>query len=163
MRLSLPLCLVFFAGLSMHLPAIAQQVGAPAPDFTLESFDGRKITLSELKGKDVCIMMWASWCPYCKASMPDLNDYYQDAKKAGKQFEVIAVAIRDTQEKARKVYAERGMPYPTGLEDGNFEKLYPASRKTPTWVIIDKNGIVREISSGRAYRNDFQNMLSRVQ
>ena len=157
------LCLALLAGLSMHLPAIAQLVGAPAPDFTLDTFDGRKITLSELKGKDVCIMMWASWCPYCKASMPDLNDYYKDAKKSGKPFEVMAVAIRDTPEKARKVYTERGMPYPTGIEDANFEKLYPASRKTPTWVMVDKNGIVRDISSGRAYPNDFEMMFKKVQ
>ena len=162
MRRNLLLCLALLTGLSLHLPAIAQQVGAPAPDFTLDTFDGRKITLSELKGKDVCIMMWASWCPYCKASMPDLNDYYQSAKKAGKPFEIIAVAIRDTPEKARKVYTERGMPYPTGIEDGNFEKLYPASRKTPTWVVVDKNGIVRDISSGRAYRNDFEIMFNKA-
>ena len=95
-------------------PAFAQQVGSPAPEFTLETFDGRKVSLSELKGKEVCIMTWASWCPYCKASLPGLHDYYVDAKKAGRPVEILAVAIRDKPEKARQVFVERAMPYPTG-------------------------------------------------
>ena len=155
-------CLALLAGLSIHLPAIAQQVGSPAPDFTLETFDGRKILLSELKGKEVCIMTWASWCPYCKASMPGLQEYYEDARKSGKAVEILAVAIRDTPDKARQTYAERRMPYPAGIEDAAFEKLYPAARKTPTWVIVDKGGIVREVSAGRASRSEIESMMNKA-
>ena len=144
-------------------PAFAQQVGSPAPEFTLETFDGRKISLSELKGKEVCIMTWASWCPYCKASLPGLHDYYVDAKKAGRPVEILAVAIRDKPEKAKQVFVDRGMPYPTGIEDASFEKLYPASRKTPTWVIIDKGGIVRYIGAGQSSRSEIEGMMRRAQ
>ena len=150
-------------GFATSLPALSQQVGSPAPDFTLETFDGRKVTLSDLKGKEVCIMTWASWCPYCKASMPALNDYYVEAKKAGKPVEVLAVAIRDKPEKAKQVYLDRGLPYPTGIEDANFEKLYPASRKTPTWIVVDKNGIVRDVSVGKSLRNDIDSMMLKAQ
>ena len=144
-------------------PAFAQQVGSPAPDFTLETFDGRKVMLSELKGKEVCIMTWASWCPYCKASLPGLHDYYVEAKKAGRPVEILAVAIRDTPEKAKQTYVERAMPYPAGIGDAGFEKLYPAARKTPTWVIVDKNGIVREIGAGRASRSEIEAMMRKAQ
>ena len=163
MRRTLSLCLAALAGMSLHLPAMAQQVGAPAPDFTLETFDGRKVTLSELKGKEVCVFTWASWCPYCKASMPGLQEYYQDAKKSGRPIEVLAVAIRDTPEKARKAYADYAMPYPAGIEGAGFEKLYPAARKTPTWVIIDKSGIVREIGLGRSSRSEIEAMMKKAQ
>ena len=157
------LCLTLLLGLGVHPPTVAQQVGSPAPDFTLETFDGRKVMLSELKGKDVCIMTWASWCPFCKASMPGLYDYYQAAKKAGKPIEVVAVAIRDKPDKARQVYTERGLPYPTGIEDANFEKLYPAARKTPTWIIVNKEGIVRDISYGRATRYEIEMRFNKAQ
>ena len=153
----------FLAGLAIHTAAVAQQVGSPAPDFTLQTFDGRKIALSELRGKEVCIMTWASWCPYCKASMPGLHDFYVDAKKSGRPVEILAVAIRDSPEKAKQVYAERALPYPTGIEDASFEKLYPASRKTPTWVIVDKDGIVREVGAGRASRSDIEAMMRKAQ
>ena len=151
------------SGLLIHFPAAAQQVGNPAPDFTLETFDGRRVTLSELKGREVCIVTWASWCPHCKASMPGLNDLYKEALKSSKPFEVLAVAIRDTPEKAKGAYADRAMPYPAGIEDAHFEKLYSAARKTPSWIIVDKDGIVREVSSGRATRYEIESMLKRVQ
>ena len=160
MRRYLLLCLCLLA-LPFH--AEAQQVGAAAPDFTLETFDGRKVVLSELKGKEVCILTWASWCPYCKASLPGLQAYYQDAKKAGKTIEVVAVAIRDTPEKARKAYTDHAMPYPAGIESPGFDKLYPAARKTPTWVIVDKAGIVRQIGLGQASRGEIEAMMARAQ
>ena len=163
MRRSFFVCLLVICGLSIHYSAAAQQMGSPAPDFTLETFDGRRVTLSEFKGRAVVIMTWASWCPQCKASMPGLNDVYKEALKSNKPFEVIAVAIRDTPEKAKATYADRAMPYPTGIEDSSFEKLYPAARKTPTFITVDKNGLVREVSSGRANRNEIEAMLNRVQ
>ena len=83
-----------------------------------------------------------------QASLPGLQEYYQDARKAGKPIEVLAVAIRDTPEKARKAYADYAMPYPAGIESPGFDKLYAAARKTPTWVIVDKNGVVRQIGIG---------------
>ena len=157
------ICFWLLSGFLIHVSAGAQQVGSPAPDFTLETFDGRRVTLSELKGKEVCIMTWASWCPHCKASMPGLNAFYEESLKSSKPFEVLAVAIRDTPEKAKGAYADRAMPYPAGIEDASFEKLYPAARKTPSWIIVDKAGIVREVSSGRATRNEIETMIKRVQ
>jgi len=161
MRGYLLFCLYLLAALPLH--ANAQQVGAPAPDFTLETFDGRKISLSELKGKEVCILTWASWCPYCKASLPGLKEYYQDAKKSGKGIEVLAVAIRDTPDKARKAAADYAMPYPAGMERPGFDKLYAAARKTPTWVIVDRNGIVRQIGLGQSSRSEIEAMMAKAQ
>lgn len=155
-------CLGLLAVLSVQAPALAQQVGAPAPDFTLETFDGRKVTLSDLKGKEVCILTWASWCPYCKASLPGLQAYYQEARKSGKPIEVLAVAIRDTPEKARKAYEDYAMPYPAGIESPGFDKLYAAARKTPTWVIVDRSGVVRQIGLGQASRSEIEAMMSKA-
>ena len=155
--------LICICSLLCAFHAAGQTVGSAAPDFTLETFDGRKITLSELKGKGVCIMTWASWCPYCKASMPPLYDYYQAAKKAGKNIEIVAVAIRDKPDRAKQVYIERGLPYPTGIEDANFEKLYPSSRKTPSWIMVDRDGIVRDVTSGRVFPNDIANLFKQIE
>jgi len=48
----------------------------PAPDFTVYDADGNAVTLSSLKGKPVIFNFWASWCPPCKAEMPDFEDAY---------------------------------------------------------------------------------------
>ena len=139
----------------------SQQVGAPAPDFAMETLDNKKLSLGDLKGKTVCLMTWASWCPHCKASMPYVSAFYEDAKKSGRPFEVVAIAIRDKPDAARATYVERQMPYLTALETPEFEKLYANSRKTPTFVIIGKDGVVKSVSSGRLYnRAELEKMVA---
>ncbi|MDP2995258.1 MAG: TlpA disulfide reductase family protein [Anaerolineales bacterium] len=50
--------------------------GFLAPDFTLDTLDGTKVTLSDLRGKIVIINSWATWCPPCRAEMPALENAY---------------------------------------------------------------------------------------
>ncbi len=73
------------------------------------------------------------------------------------------MAIRDTPEKARKAATDFAMPYPSGMESPGFDKLYPAARKTPTWVIVDRNGIVRQIGLGQSSRGEIEAMMSKAQ
>src|SRR3990172_1402449 len=57
--------------------------GFLAPDFTLDTLDGNKITLSELRGRSVVVNFWATWCPPCRAETPALEKSYEQYKDSG--------------------------------------------------------------------------------
>jgi peroxiredoxin len=65
--------------------------GKPAVDFTLNDQNGEEVSLSDLRGKVVLISFWASWCPYCRVSNPDLVKVY--SKYGGEKFEVLGVSL----------------------------------------------------------------------
>ena len=54
------------------------QPGTVAPDFTMNTPDGKPFSLSSLKGKTVVLDFWASWCPDCRKDMPELNKLYEE-------------------------------------------------------------------------------------
>ena len=74
---------------SSKQPTVQQiAVGKDAPDFTLQSMDGKEVKLSDYKGKKVYLKFWASWCGPCKKSMPELMEL---AAKQDRDFEILSV------------------------------------------------------------------------
>lgn len=61
------------------------------PDFTLPGVHGENVTLSALKGKNVFLNFWATWCPYCREERASLQALYEKYKDRG--FEILAVSI----------------------------------------------------------------------
>ncbi len=57
-----------------HTHADGETEANPAPDFTVYDADGKAYKLSDMKGKPVVLNFWASWCPPCKAEMPDFDE-----------------------------------------------------------------------------------------
>ncbi len=47
--------------------------GTPAPDFTLTDINGHDVSLRDFRGRQVVLVFWASWCPDCRAEVPDLK------------------------------------------------------------------------------------------
>src|SRR5512133_1183341 len=73
--------------------AVPPRVGAPLGNFTLPDLQGQKVQLSDYQGKVVLVNAWATWCPPCRAEMPDINAYYQAHQMDG--FMVLAVNAGD--------------------------------------------------------------------
>jgi protein SCO1/2 len=135
--------------------APAPQVGHPAPDFTLKSTAGRIISLGSLHGHVVLLNFWASWCKPCRTEMPMLGTWYR--KLRGKGFDVVGVNEQDPLADARAFARSVHTPYTVLLDsDGSIGARYDVMG-LPTTVLIDANGIVRNVKPGildPSYRSD---------
>ena len=110
-----------------------------APDFTLTSLDGKKITLSAFKGKVVILDFWATWCPPYRAEIPGFVEIYNKYNSSG--LVIIGVAL-DTPEKVRAFVKSNKITYPVVIGNNDLANLYGGIQGMPTTFVIDKNGKV---------------------
>ena len=130
-------------GLAFILPQCAREKGLKtAPDFTLTSFSGEKIILSDLRGKTIFIDFWATWCAPCRESIPHLVDLYKTYHDKG--FVIIGVSVdKGDADLVRRFATSLDIPYPIVIAQGDLEKQYGVTA-LPTGFLVDKNGMIRE-------------------
>lgn len=126
-------------------------VGQEAPDFTLQSMDGKTVKLSDYRGKKVYLKFWASWCGPCKRSMPELVEL---AGKKDRDFEILSIVAPGLQgeksvEDFPKWYQEQGYKDVPVLFDtsGAIFQAYQV-RSIPTEILIDSQGKIGKIQFG---------------
>lgn len=119
----------------------------PAPDFTLESINGKKISLSDFKGKWVVLDFWGSWCKWCIKGFPELKKAYQ--QYAGK-LEVIGIDCRESKEEWRAGVERFNLPwinvYNPTMDSGVAKDYFVEN--FPTKVIVSPEGKVVDITIG---------------
>ena len=122
--------------------SIGSMRGAPAPDFTLKTLDGKSLKLSDLRGKAVLLNFWATWCAPCKIETPwivDLQNRY-----AAQGLQVVGVSMDDESEtdSIKKFAQEMRVNYPIlrGTED--VARAYGGMQFLPTTYFVDRNGNV---------------------
>ncbi len=118
----------------------------PAPDFTLTTFDGQVIRLSDLRGQVVVINFWASWCPPCRDEAPYLEQTWRAYKDKGVMF--IGVDYLDTEKKARAYLAEFDITYPNGPDVGTRIADAYRIKGVPETFFVDKRGNLRGVKIG---------------
>ncbi len=126
--------------------AVPPRVGAPLGNFTLTDLQGQKVQLSDYQGKVVLVNAWATWCPPCRAEMPDINAYFQAHQKDG--FMVLAVNAGDPTDKAASFAQSNSLAFPV-LLDSNLSLLDSMGiHDFPTSIVIGRDGRVKHIQVG---------------
>jgi thiol-disulfide isomerase/thioredoxin len=113
-----------------------------APDFTVRAMDGQEITLSHLAGKIVVMDFWATWCPPCRASVPELQAL---TKKYSRDKLVLISFSADNEEQPwRDLIAKKNMDWPQYWDrDGRIRDEFSV-HAFPTYLVIDPDGFIHQ-------------------
>lgn len=119
--------------------------GKAAPDFELTTLSGEKVELSDYRGKKVILNFWATWCPPCRAEMPDMQKYYEEQAER-ENVEILAVNLTTEDRGIDQISAfvdEFSLTFPIPMDtEGEVGKLYQAAA-IPTSYMIDTEGRVQ--------------------
>lgn len=139
------------------------QEGNKAPDFQLQTLDGKEIKLSDLKGKKVILNFWATWCPPCKAEMPHMQEFYQE--QSNDKVEILAVNLTNAEKNPNDVgnFVESyGLTFPVLLDtDGSIGTTYQAFT-IPTSYVIDTKGFIQKKIVGPMDKEMMNELVNRV-
>lgn len=137
------------------------EVGYLAPDFTLEVMgEGRRVNLSDYKGKVVLLNFWATWCIPCRKEMPSMEELYRIFKE--REFEILAVNLEKfAGGKITLFVSNYGISFPILLDKELKTPARYGVRSIPTTYIIGKDGIIKEkIVGGRNWTE--QELVERI-
>jgi peroxiredoxin len=119
-------------------PAVANY---PAPELELTDLQGQPVALADSLGQVVLVNNWATWCPPCKAEMPELQAYYEAHAADG--FVVIAIESGEPADMVADFVDSYGLTFPVWLDPLGTALEAFANFSLPSSYVIDRDGNVR--------------------
>ena len=136
-------------------PAVTlAQAPRSAPPVVLKDLKGRTVRLTDFKGKVVLLNFWATWCPPCRAEIPELIRWQREYGSKG--FQIIGVTYPPTnRRRVRRFLRASKITYPVLLGDKKTKALFDTGETLPFSVVIDHEGKVRENIEGILLPEEF--------
>jgi peroxiredoxin len=133
----------------------------PAPDFTLESLDGKQMSLSDLRGKAVLLNFWATWCGPCKIEMPwfvDLQNQY-----GAQGLQIVGVAMDDaSKEDIAKFAKDMGVNYPVLIGKEAVGDAYGGVPALPESFFISRDGKIIDKIIGLKGKSEIEDSIKKA-
>lgn len=131
-------------------------MGEPAPEFSLMDLEGNQVSSESLKGNYVVIHIATTWCPFCNAEAPYLEQLYQDYKD--RNVEVLIIDVKEPEELVQAKLKDRfDLSFPLLLDkDGAVAASFAPEDVLPDLerdevmlasnILIDPEGIIQFLS-----------------
>lgn len=130
------------AGLVRDPSFAAQLLDTEAPDINVQGRDGQIIRLSSLRGKVVLVNFWATWCPPCRAEIPDLEKLTHEMRHV--PFEIFAVSSDNSMEDVERFFASQGKTTMlVGLDPEQKWAARYGTERLPESYVVDRKGKLR--------------------
>ncbi|MDD8026489.1 MAG: TlpA disulfide reductase family protein [Acidobacteriota bacterium] len=125
----------------------AQAAYPPSPAFSVKDVAGRAVDSAALRGKIVVVNFWATWCPPCRAEIPDFAAFYKANKAKG--LEIVGFSVDELPAADIAAFAAKNkMTYPVVLANAKIIRAFDPGGYIPTTFIIDKQGRIRHKQVG---------------
>ena len=149
---------IVIAALMIAFPVSVLGQQAIAPQFVLKDLDGRIVRLRDYRGKVVLINFWATWCPPCRAEMPDLIRLQREHAKQGLQ--IIGITYPpERKARVRRFARSLKVNYPIVLGTREIKARFSSEEALPLTVVINRDGKVTDIISGILLREEFDEKI----
>lgn len=140
---------------------IGIQRGMFAPDFEVTTLDGEQVRLSDYRGSRVMLNFWATWCPPCRAEMPDMEKLY------GKEdITILGVNMTSTESSEEVVHEfvdEFGLTFPILLDESSDLTSQYKIAAYPTTYMIDSEGRIQFLTLGALNYDQMLQQLGRME
>ena len=145
----------FLLAFFLVAPAVVlSQTPRSAPSVVLRDLKGRTVRLTDFKGKVVLLNFWATWCPPCRAEIPELVKWQKEYGSQGLQ--IIGVTYPPTNRReVRRFTRVLKVNYPVLLGHTQTKALFDPGETLPFSVVIDREGKVRENIEGILLPEEF--------
>jgi len=134
--------------------------GQTAPDFLLTTLEGEEARLSDFRGQPVIINFWATWCPPCRAEMPDFQELYES-----EDVEILAVNLTESEQSEEGVQDfidELGLTFPVPMDGDTIVSQMYEVQAYPTSYMVDSEGKIQFVARGAINYNIMQSELSKM-
>jgi thiol-disulfide isomerase/thioredoxin len=134
---------------------------SPAPDFSLESLDGKTTRLSDFRGKAVLLNFWATWCGPCKIEMPWFVDLQKQYGSQGLQ--IVGVAMDDaSKEDIGKFAKDMGVNYPILIGKEAVGDQYGGVPALPESFLIARDGKIMDKIIGLRGKAEIEDAIKKA-
>src|SRR5882762_1616985 len=132
-----------------------------APDFSLESLEGKTVHLSDFRGKAVLLNFWATWCQPCKIEMPWFAELQRQYASEGLQ--VVGIAMDDASpENIEKFARDLGVNYPVLVGKEEVGTAYGGVQFLPATFYIGRDGKVVDKVFGLKGRGEIEDSIKKA-
>jgi thiol-disulfide isomerase/thioredoxin len=121
----------------------------------LRDIHGRPLSLADYKGKVVLVNFWATWCQPCRKEIPDLIRMQRQYRKLGLRVVGITYPPQKIPE-VRRFTRKLRMNYRVAMGTKASKALFTSSETLPVTIVIDRDGLVRDLIEGIMYSDEFE-------
>lgn len=138
--------------------ALRVKEGSFAPDFTVETMDGKLISLSEFKGKALVLHFWATWCPPCKVELPEMENLHKEiqAKGENSKLNFLAICISDSKKNCIEFMEKNKYTFLTAIDEKGISATLYGIQGVPCSILISPEGKIVDIHIGRMTKSQIE-------